>query len=201
MKVQTSLLIVLAAAVAALGGCSNPEESAREALVDAGEAWQEALGMTDPRDRVAAYGEVIDAVQSIVEDYPETADGRAIVAGREVVGGRSLGALRAVRDELEQRASCYSNPTVDCLTPFASQHIQAAASGKGDADSVFAAANEAVCASGFAAADKALEPFRINKPVYAAQLVQVALAAAACDKPGEVVAAIDGYREIGRAHV
>lgn len=192
MKNQTSLLIVLAAAL--LGGCSNPEESAREALIDAGEEWQAALGKNDPRDRVAAYGEVIGALERIVEDYPETPDGRSINSGRDAVGGRSLAALRAMRDELAARAPCYSSPTVDCLTAFASQNTRGASSGEGSAEAAFAVARKAVCEQGFAVADRSLEPFKINKPAYSQELIQVALAAASCNKAVEVVAAIDAYR-------
>lgn len=194
MKAQASLMIALVATCATLGGCSDPEESARAALLDANENWQAALRETDPRDRVAAFGEVIEEVEGIAEDYPETADGRAIASGREVVGGRSLAALRSVRDELAARAPCYSSPTVACLTPFASQNTRGASAGEGSAEAVFTAARKAVCEQGFAAADRILEPFRINKPAYAQELVQVALAAAACDKAREVVAAIDAYR-------
>lgn len=79
MKAQAKLLIVLVATFATLGGCSDPEESARAALVDANEDWQAALRETDPRDRVAAFGEVIETLEGIVEDYPDTADGLSLI--------------------------------------------------------------------------------------------------------------------------
>ncbi len=194
MKARKYLLIVLAATAATFAACSSPEESARAALVEVGEEWQAAVSETDPGNRVAAYSDVIEALQGIVEDYPETPDGRAIASGREVVGGRSLQSLRAMRDELAARASCYSNPSIDCLTPLGSSYTRNGSAAEGSAEAVFTAARTTVCDKGFAAADRLLEPFKINKPVYSEELVQVALAAAACSKPVEVVAAIDAYR-------
>lgn len=189
---ELTVTVAVSAATAVLVGCGNPEEAARAALTEANGEWSNARGTLDPQDRVAAYSEVIEAVEEIAEDYPETPDGRAIASGVGVVEGLSLAALKGVRDELAVRVPCYSRPTVACLTPFASN--MRAAADAGSPDAILAAVQETVCAQSFAAADRLLEPFKINRPAYAEQLVQVALAAAECGKSGEVAAAIDAYR-------
>lgn len=186
-------LIIAVALAATVTACSNPDEAARAALTEAGGEWREAFAVQDPADRVAVYDDVIATVRSIAEDYPETADGRAIATGIGIVDGLSVERMQGVRDQLAARAACYSKPTVACLTPFASRNTQEAANDD-SAEAVFAAAREAVCAKGFAAADAELAQFKINRPVYSQELIQVALAAAACNKPQEIKAAIDAYR-------
>ncbi|MEX0643839.1 MAG: hypothetical protein WD076_00900, partial [Parvularculaceae bacterium] len=123
----------------------------------------------------------------------KTPIGAAIAAGRSV-SGVDIASMKAARDALAERAQCYANPTVECLKPFASRSFSEGASFENSPDAPFVRAQALVCEKGFAAADKELDSFKINKPAYSQQLVQIAMAASACDKPNEVKAAIDAYR-------
>jgi hypothetical protein len=185
---------VLLAGLCLFAGCGNPEQSAIDAVAQAEADWTDALAESDPRRRLGAYDSIIDDLESVVENYPETPQGQSLAAGR-AIGSMSLTRVKAVRDSLAARAECYASPTVQCLQPFSSRPNDSGAAAAGASNDALAQAQSQVCARGFAAADQMLDAFKINKPVYAQQLIQVALAAAECDKPEEVLAAIDAYRK------
>lgn len=176
-----------------LSACGDSEKDAQSAAQKAYTAWQAESDDLDPVQRLKRYDQIIKDVKAVGEQYPKTAYGQAIAAGRPI-NGISVAAMQQTRDILAPRAACYANPTVDCLRPWSSHpsgsRVSGTAAAPGDA---FAEAQQRVCAQGFAAADQALAPFRINKPAYSRELVQVALAAAACHKPTQVVAAIQAY--------
>lgn len=174
-----------------LAACGNPEKSAQSAGDKALKAWQSEAGDLDPTRRLKRYDRIIKDVKGIGEDYPKTAYGRAIAAGRSV-NGLSLTSMQKTRDELAPRAACYANPTVDCLLPFSSMR-DGGASGTGSSKDSFVQAQRLVCSKDFTAADHALDKFKINKPAYSKELVQVALAAADCNKPVQVDTAIQAY--------
>lgn len=176
------------AIVVLLGGCADPEKSAQEALSEAKKEWVGAHAGLDPKKRVADYQAAILNLKEIAEEYPETQVGQALVAGRSV-GDLSQASMQSEYDRLAARADCYAKPTVECLLPFASSATNAA----GSADDAMQQAIKLVCEQNFAKADAALEPLKINRPVYADNLVQVAMQAAQCNKPDELKAAIAAY--------
>jgi hypothetical protein len=175
-----------------LTACGDPEKSAQSAIDEAQKAWQGEASDLDPLKRLESYNEIIKSVEDVGKDYAETSYGKAIAAGRSV-DGVSLSAMKQARDELAPRAECYANPTVDCLRPFSSHPGGDSGSVANSSNDAFAQAQQLVCDKGFSAADHALDNFRINKPAYSQELVQVALAAAACGKPAEVKEAIHAY--------
>ncbi len=185
-----SIRYALLAGMLLLAACGDPQESAQARIEKAQTSLQGAADMLDPEKRVSAYDAIIKDVEEVAKKYPKTTIGEAIAAGR-AVDGVSLAEIQHKRDTLAARAKCYANPTVDCLTPFGSGATSNAAGGS--PQSAFAQAEQLVCDKGFSAADKALDPFKINKQAYAKELIQVGFAAAKCDKPDEVKAAIGAY--------
>ncbi len=177
------------AGLLSLSACGDPKKSSQSAIEKAQKNLKEAAQELDPGDRVSAYDDIIKNVSNIAKDYPDTPIGQAIAAGR-AVDGISLAQIQRARDELAARAKCYEDPTVECLTPFGSGATGNAA---GSPQSAFAEAEQLVCDKGFSAADKTLDPFKINRQVYAKELIQIGFAAAKCDKPDEVKAAIGAY--------
>jgi hypothetical protein len=181
---------VLGAAVAGallLSGCGNPAEDAAEAARKAVATWQGATAETDPNARADVYAQVVADLEDIATDYAETPTGQAIAAGRDI-GFLSLNDMKAERDDFAARAPCYSNPTVECLTPFASRAFQ------GDAgDDALINMRQIVCERGYAAAATLIEQFKINRPEYTAQLWNVAYQAASCGNDDAVEKAIAAY--------
>lgn len=170
-----------------LSGCGNPQEDAARGAAAAAAEWRNAAGETDPSARLEIYASVIADLDEIAADYAETPTGQAIAAGRDI-GFLSLAGMKAVRDDFAARAPCYSNPTVECLTAFASRSFQ------GDAgDDALIRINQIVCERGFDAAAAVIEPFKINRPEYTAQLWNIAYQAASCGNDEAVEAAIAAY--------
>ncbi len=192
-RTRLATVAVLSAAATLLSACSNPEESAAAALADAESDWTSALAELDPAKRLRAYEAAIGDVEGVAKKYAETPQGQAISAGR-AVGGVSIVAMRAMRDGLAERAECYAKPTAECLRPFGSRANREGASSASTPDAALATARALVCEAGFAPASAPLEPFKINRPVYAQQLLRVALAAAECGKADEVKSAIEAYK-------
>ena len=185
------LSCALLAGALMLSACADPEKSAQKSL-DAGKAdWDKAGESLDPQKRVKAYQSAIDGVESLARKFKKTPTGQALAAGR-TAGGVSLPAMKSDYERLAERAACYGAPTPECLLPFASSGFRDSAAA-GSAEDAGQAAMRLVCEKNFAKAETALEPLKINRPVYAANLVQVALQAAQCDKPAEVKAAIAAY--------
>lgn len=184
------LIYLLSICVLVLPACSNPEASAQAGMKKAQADWQAAAQDPDPVSRVKRYGEVIDEVKAIAKDYPKTKVGGAIASGR-AVDGLSLTGMQRRLDGLAPRAACYADPTVQCLLPFGS-----GAAGRRSANapqSAFAVAGQRICEQGFVAADKALKPIKINKRAYAKDLIQLGFAAAKCNRPEAVRAAVGAY--------
>ena len=172
----------------ACGG--DPEEAARSALSDVQASWEAAQETLDPQARLDAYNDVIATVENVAETYPETEAGEAIAAGRSV-DGIAIATMKAERDKLAERADCYANPTADCLRAYANR--RARSGGNSATRDTINDAQTAICETGFADADAALEDLKINRANYAQQLVQLGMAAAECDRPDDVRAAIDAY--------
>ncbi|MGE0410335.1 MAG: hypothetical protein AB7P23_13895, partial [Amphiplicatus sp.] len=185
--------------LAALGGasllvaCGNPEKSAEKAAAKAEADWAGARDSLDPQKRLKAYDAVIKDVETIGKKYPKTNIGAAIAIGRSV-GGVSISTMKMQRDALAPRADCYAKPRAECLRPFASASFRESGGAAAAPENAQVAAQKLICEKNFAAADKALDNFKINKPAYAAQLVQVALAAEDCGKPDEVKVAIGAWQ-------
>lgn len=187
MNLKRSALGAIVAGVLLVSGCGNPAEDAATAAGEAATAWREAVAETDPNARLEVYSEVIANLDEVVADYPETPTGQAIASGRDV-GFLSLADMKAVRDDFAARAPCYSNPTVECLTAFASRAFQ------GDAgDDQLIHINQIVCERGYAAAAAVIEQFKINRPEYTAQLWNIAYQAASCGNDDAVEKAIAAY--------
>jgi hypothetical protein len=184
------LIITLLAGALVLSGCSDPEESARESLNALRADWDKARTGLDPEKRVKAYQAAVEDMENIISEYPETQVSSALSAGRSV-DGLSLASLKGDLDGLAGRAECYAQPTADCLLPFASRGFRPTAAGSAD-QAVYEAAKR-VCEKGYASADAALEGVKVNRPMYASNLMQVALHAAQCDRPDDVQAAISAY--------
>lgn len=185
------LVFALLAAALLVSGCGDPEQSAQKSLAEVKADWDEAQASLDPQQRVKAYQSAIDDLKDITSEYQETQTGIALAAGR-TVGGLSQASMQNEHDRLAERAACYAAPTIECLLPFASngsRHNAAA----GSADDAAQQAIRLICEQNFAKADAALESLKINPPVYAANLVQVAMQAAQCNKPDEARAAVTAY--------
>lgn len=183
--------IIIAGALA-MSACSDPETSAEKALIAAQADWLNARASLDPEKRASSYGKVIGDVERIGEKFKKTQTGQALAAGRSA-GGVSLAALKNEYERLAERAPCYAKPSIACLEPFASSGYAYQSSAAGSAENAAQTAGRLVCEKKFADADAALEDLKINRPAYAATLVQVALAANECDKPDEVVAAVKAW--------
>jgi tetratricopeptide (TPR) repeat protein len=186
------VFVALAVGAVMLSGCSDPEKAAQKSIDSAVADWTGAQESLDPQKRLNSYKKAIEDVERVGEKYKKTDIGQAVAAGRSV-GGASLSTMKSEYDRLAERASCYAKPTVECLTPFASSGNKYNAAQAGSAENALQQAVLLVCEQNFAKADAALENLKINKPVYASNLVQVALGAAQCDKPNEVKAAINAY--------
>ena len=184
------LNLVLLVTALLLNGCADPEQTAQNSLTEVKADWDKARSNLDPKQRLEDYQSAIERVKGIAKEYDETQVGQALAAGRSV-GDLSQASMQSEYDRLAERADCYAKPTVECLTPFASGGLRNSQSGS--ADSAAQEASLLVCEQNFASADAALEPLKINRPVYAATLVQVALQAAQCNKPEELKAAIAAY--------
>jgi hypothetical protein len=181
---------VLGAAVAGallLSGCGNPAEDAATAAREAAATWQQATAESDPNARAEVYAQVVADLEEIATDYAETPTGQAIAAGRDI-GFLSLNDMKAVRDDFAARAPCYSKPTVQCLTAFASRAFQGPAG-----DDALINMNQIVCQRGYDAAAALIEQFKINRPEYTAQLWNVAYQAASCGNDDAVEKAIAAY--------
>lgn len=174
----------------ALAACGNPEKSAQRTIDQMQAAI--AAGKTDlnPQKQLDAYNDMVEKVESVGKDYAKTTVGKTIAAGGSV-NGVSLAGVTALRDAMAARATCYADPSIVCLTPFSS-HAGSAASNT-SASGASAMAEQQVCSAGFAAADKALDAIKINPQAYAQELIQVALAAAKCERPNDVGAAVAQY--------
>lgn len=184
------LAFILLAGVWMLSGCSDPEQSARDAMDELHADWDKARSGLDPEKRVKAYQAAIEEVEGIIGEYKDTQVGSTLAAGRSV-DGLSLASMKSEHDSLAPRAACYAAPTPDCLLPFASTGFRRSATGS--TDDAARRAVQLVCDKGFADADAALEGVKINRPLYASSLVQIALQAAQCDKPEAVKAAVAAY--------
>lgn len=171
-----------------LSGCADPEKAAQQSVAEVKTEWDEARTGLDPKKRLSNYQAAIQNLKDIAEEYPETQVGQALVAGHSV-GDLSQASMQSEYDRLAARAECYAKPTVECLAPFASSGN----SGAGSADAAAQQAIQLICKQNFAEADAALEPLKINRPVYATSLVQVAMQAAQCNKADELKAAIAAY--------
>lgn len=182
---------IIPAALAALllAGCGDPQQAAQNRIQSVHEALTNASKDLDPLDRLATYDKLLDQVKAVGANYGKTPTGRAIAAG-DTVDGVSIAGMQARRDALAARAKCYADPTVACLQPFGSGAAQRQSA---QPQNALAQSAALICAVGFAAADQSLASFKINQPVYTKQLVQLALAAAACHKPDAVKAAIGAY--------
>ena len=181
---------VLGGAVAGallLSGCGNPAEDAATAAGEAAAAWRGATAETDPAARAEIYSEVVADIEEIATDYAETPTGQAIAAGRDI-GFLSLNDMKALRDDFAARAPCYTNPSVECLTPFASRAFQGPAG-----DDSLVRINQIVCERGYDEAAAVIEQFKINRPEYAAQLWNIAYQAASCGNDEAVEKAIAAY--------
>lgn len=187
MNVKRTALGGIFGGVLLLSGCGNPQEKAAAGAAEAATEWRAAAAETDPSARLKIYASVIADLEEIAADYAETPAGQAIAAGRNI-GFLSLADMKAVRDDFAARATCYSDPTVECLTAFASRSFQ------GDAgDNALVNINQIVCQRGFGAAAAAIEHLKINRPQYAAQLWNVAYQAASCGNDEAIEAAIAAY--------
>jgi hypothetical protein len=188
MKMNKTKCILLAGALL-LSACGDPEKAAQTTIDEVQANLQKEQVDYDPQHRLDAYESMINEVESIAKEA-KTSVGRTIAAGQSV-NGVSLAGLQRLHDALAPRAGCYADPTVDCLAPFGSSATNGRAAAS--PENAFADAEKLVCDKGFSSADKALDPFKINKQAYAKELIQVALSATQCDNPGEVKAAIDAY--------
>lgn len=193
MHMNQLRLLGAAALCVALSACGDPEAAADKAIAKASADWTKARDDLDPQKRVRAYDAAIKDLEAIGKKYAKTKSGQAVAAGRSI-GGVSIAAMKSQREALAARAECYAKPTAECLRPFGSQMNRNAGGGAAPAENAQAEAAKLVCEKNFAAADKPLEPFKINRPAYAQQVVQVALAAAQCDKPAEVKAAVAAWQ-------
>lgn len=188
MSVKTRIVPALVAALL-LAGCGDPQQAAQSKIQNVRAALANASKDLDPLDRLATYDKLLDQVKAVGANYGKTPTGRAIAAG-DAVDGVSITGMQARRDALAARAKCYAEPTVECLLPFGSGASQG---GTSQTRNALAQSAALVCAAGFPAADQSLASFKINQPVYAKQLVQLALAATACHKPDALKAAISAY--------
>lgn len=184
--------LIVAAGAFAVAACGNPEKSAEKAIEKASADWAAARDDLDPQKRVKSYDSVIKAVEDVGKKYKKTPYGMAVANGGSA-GGVSITAMKAERDALDARAKCYADPTAECLRPFASSSYRDNAGYENSPEAAFGRSQELVCDKNFAAADQSLESFKINRALYAQQLMQIALAAAQCDKPEEVKAAVAAY--------
>jgi hypothetical protein len=126
-----------------LTACSNPEKSAQSAIDEIQKAWQGETADLDPEKRLQHYDEIIQAAETVSNDYPRTSYGKAITAGR-TVNGTSLVTMKHVRYEFAPRAACYANLSVGCLRPFSSKPAGNAGSSINVPNDVFAAAQQLV---------------------------------------------------------
>jgi hypothetical protein len=184
----------LSGCVVILSACSNPEEAAEKALTSAQADWANARKNLDPQKRASALQKIIADVENVGEKYNKTQLGQAVVAGR-AAGGVSISDMKREHDRIAERASCYAKPSVECLEPFASSGYKYQSANAGSAENAVQTAAKLVCEKNFSEAETALQNLKINRPVYAANLVQVALAGAQCDKPEAVKAAATAWLE------
>jgi tetratricopeptide (TPR) repeat protein len=186
---NTRMTIFALSGALLLSACSDPQEDARNTVQKVKTAIAAEKTDLDPQKQLDAYNDMLEDLNDVVKDDAKTPTGGALAAGQSV-DGVSLAAVQQARDAIAARAACYADPTVDCLRPFSSNpNGGAAASPQGG----LAAAGQIVCAGGFAAADKSLADFRVNRDAYAKELIQIGLAAAQCNRPGDVKAAIARY--------
>ena len=166
MKYLSNLAVFTTALVLASCG-GNPEEAARTELENAQATWDEALVSLDPQTRLSGYEEAIAAIERVADDYPDTALGQAIASGRPAAGV-SLASMTTARDQLAERAACYTDPTAACLRAYANRR---AGSGSSTSTSdAIGKARTAICEYGFAEADAALEELKINRAGYASPI-------------------------------
>lgn len=195
MHIDRLRLLGAAALCVALSACGDPEAAADKAVAKAAADWAKARDDLDPQKRVRAYDAAIKDLEAVGKKHAKTKAGEAMAAGRSF-GGVSIATMKAERETLAARAECYARPTVECLRPFGSSMSRNAGGGAAPAENAQAEAAKLVCEKNFAAADKLLEPFKINRPAYAQQAVQVGLAAAQCGKPDEVKAAVAAWQTV-----
>lgn len=190
MNSKHGLLGAIVTGALLLLGCGNPAEHAATAAGEAAAAWRGATAETDPAARLDIYNEVIADLDEIAADYAETPTGQAIAAGRDI-GFLSLNDMKAVRDDFATRAPCYEDPTVQCLTAFASRSF----GGTRDADDDLVNIRQIVCEGGFDAGAAAIEHLKINRPAYAAQLWNIAYQAGSCGEDDAIESAVAAYLE------
>lgn len=185
---RTTLSFLLSALL--LAACGDPEQSAQKALAELGADWGKAQQTLDPARRLKEDQAVIQDLDSLIDKYKDTQAGQALAAGRPV-GSVSPVSLRGEVERLAPRAACYAAPDAKCLLPFASSGFQREMGGAGN--DATQQAMQLVCSEGFASAESALADMKINRPVYASTLLQLALQAAQCNKPDELRAAVAAY--------
>lgn len=189
-------ILICAAVGSALVACGNPEKSAQAAIDHVQAELAAEKADLNPQKQLDAYNDMIEKIESVGKDYAKTPVGMAMAAGRSV-DGVSLADVTARRDAMAARAACYADPTVACLTPFSTR--PGGAVGDASAGDVSVVAEKQVCSAGFTAADKALDPIRINQQAYAKELIQLALAAAKCQRPDDVSTAVAQYLKADQA--
>ncbi|WP_066454173.1 hypothetical protein [Castellaniella caeni] len=192
----TKMSLLAGGLLLTLSACSDPQQAAQKSLQKIAASLQQEKTDLDPQKQLAAYQQMVTDVQAITKDYADSATGKALAAGQSV-DGISVAGLTKLRDAMAERAPCYASPTSACLRPF-SHHPSGPTQARGGAAASGSAqqAAEQICSQGFAAADKALEGMKINKPAYAKEVIQLGLAAGQCQRPDDVKAAVNAFMAI-----
>ena len=175
--------VLVSLVVAGCGG--DPIVDANKAVEKSAARWQAAQEIPAPEKRVATYRDIIADLRKIPERYPDTPAGQRLAAGGDI-GSVSIERFEARAERLAERAACYAKPNVECLLPFTSNLFD-------KQGSAAVSPRELICSRGLEAAMAALENKRINRRLYADELIQLAFAAAACDKPSRAADAIAAY--------
>lgn len=191
---------LLGASVLALAACSDPEVKAEKAIVAAAERWTLAAEELEPKARLQAYRKASRQLRKAGEKHDETQPGRRLLSGG-TVAGVSLTAAEAETARLEGRADCYADPDASCLSALVTEEGKDFFGVETDASGLSAqeAALALVCSDGFAPANAALEPMKVNRQGFTQALLQVGLEAHQCERPEAVDAAVQAALASGPA--
>ncbi|MEM8981730.1 MAG: hypothetical protein AAGC71_01795 [Pseudomonadota bacterium] len=171
----------------ALAGCGgDPIANSIDAVEKIAKRWQAAKEIDAPDKRLAEYRDILVDLKKVPERYPETPTGQRLATGGDV-GSVSIKRFEARTERLAERATCYAEPSADCLIPFTSDLFDKKDQRREQS------ARDLICSQGLEAALAAMESKRINRRLYADELIQLGFAAARCGQPSRVNATIAAY--------